>query len=456
MALAPLRLAAAAGVVAVATALYWIKKKSPESGGGGGDDDDGRESYSRRIGSTPMVELRSLSKLTGCRVLAKVEYANPGGTGKDRIALAMIEEAERDGRLRPGGTVVEGTSGSTGISLSALSAARGYRCVIVMPDDQAPEKRRLIEGFGGEVHVVKTAAIANPEHYVNVARRLAEGTPGAVFMNQFETLANYRAHLTATGPEIWRGAAQLCGGGSGGSKGVLGWFFGRRRRRRRRRGGAAAKPGGDDDDDDDDFDDAVHAFVMAAGTGGTIAGVSQYLKARSGGRAAVILADPPGSSLYRYVRSGVCWNAGQAERSLRRHRYDTIAEGIGLDRVTANLALAEIDDAVAVTDQQAVDAAHYLLRHEGLFVGSSSAVNVAATVRFCAAARRRSSSSSAKFNPAPLLPPGAVVVTVLCDSGHRHTSRFWCREKLASDFNLKWPSDKDPDPPAWMLAEGPL
>ena len=181
------------------------------------------------------------------------------------------------------------------------------------------------------------------------------------------------------------------------------------------------------------------------------------------------------SFLPRFVKSGVCWNTGQAERALRKHRYDTIAEGIGLDRVTANVALAAVDDAVAVADQEAVDMAHFLLRHEGLFVGSSSAVNVAATVRYCQArngiaaaaakevARDRggegaspakdeeavgASSSSSPLGP---LPKDAVVVTVLCDSGHRHTSRFWCREKLASDFNLRWPTESVPP---WCRIEG--
>lgn len=373
--------AAIAAAFTVVIALYTWKKRNNQNKQSKVKSNNA--AYTSRIGSTPMVELRSLSKLVGCRILAKVEYSNPGGTGKDRIALAMIEEAERNGSLRENGTIVEGTSGSTGISLSALAAARGYKCIIVMPDDQAPEKRLLMESYGSKVHVVKTAAIANPNHYVNVAQRIASDLPGAVFMNQFETLANFRAHVRSTGPEIWRGA-----------------------------GGR------------------IDAFIMAAGTGGTIAGVSRYLKTRSEGRTLVVLADPPGSSLYHYVKNKVCWNVGQTERNLRMHRYDTIAEGIGLDRVTANLALAEIDDAVAVTDQQAIDTAHHLLRHEGLFVGSSSAVNVAATIDFCSRAN---------------LPSDAVVVTVLCDSGHRHTSRFWCREKAVKKFGLNWPCDSAAD-----------
>ena len=351
-----------------------------------------RKGYASLIGDTPMVELASLSALTGRTILAKAEHRNPGGTGKDRIARAMIEEAEARGLLGPaGGTVVEGTSGSTGIALAALCAAKGYRCVIVMPDDQAEEKRATLRRFGATVQTVRTAAIANPEHYVNQARQLARDTPGAYFTDQFETMANYRAHLLGTGVEILhqaaahvagRAAADGGGGGSGSS-------------------------------------DGVDAFVMSAGTGGTIAGVSRCLKrARPGVK--VVLADPPGSSLYHWVKHGVCWAAGgkQAERKVKKHRYDTIAEGIGLDRITANLAevsaggangksgnsgnsgarpftycrahpnpdslapQAQLDDAVAVSDQEAVFMAHYLMQREGLFVGSSSAMNVVATLKY--------------------------------------------------------------------------
>jgi len=270
-----------------------------------------RKGYASLIGNTPMVELASLSALTGRTILAKAEHLNPGGTGKDRIARAMIEEAEARGLLGPaGGTVVEGTSGSTGIALAALCAAKGYRCVIVMPDDQAEEKRATLRRFGATVQTVRTAAIANPEHYVNQARKLAQDTPGAYFTDQFETMANYRAHLLGTGVEILHQAAAHAAGRAAGAAGAA---------------GASS--------------DGVDAFVMSAGTGGTIAGVSRCLKrARPGVK--VVLADPPGSSLYHWVKHGVCWAAGgkQAERKVKKHRYDTIAEGIGLDRITANLA----------------------------------------------------------------------------------------------------------------------
>uniref|UniRef100_A0A7S2RC68 Tryptophan synthase beta chain-like PALP domain-containing protein n=1 Tax=Rhizochromulina marina TaxID=1034831 RepID=A0A7S2RC68_9STRA len=348
---------------------------------------EARTGYAGLIGGTPLVELRSLSALTGRRILAKAEYLNPGGTGKDRIALAMIEEAERRGQLAPGGTVVEGTSGSTGIALAALCACRGYRCVIVMPDDQSPEKQRLLRQFGAEVLVVRTASISNPQHYVNVARKLAKGEEvaghhlpgGGYFTDQFETLANYHAHVATTGPELWQQTQGQC-----------------------------------------------HAFVMSAGTGGTIAGVSRFLKSKNPG-IKVVLADPPGSSLFHFVKHGVCWAPQQSERTVRRHRYDTIAEGIGLDRLTRNIQEAEIDDAIAVSDQEALYMAHYLLKHEGLLVGSSSAINVVAAIRF-----------------AKEVPPGSTVATVLCDSGQRHLNRFWNPQyATAPPYNLSWPGPNE-------------
>ncbi|KAG5187667.1 putative cysteine synthase [Tribonema minus] len=331
------------------------------------------EGYTGLIGNTPMVRLHSLSDATGCDIFAKVEFLNPGGTGKDRLAAAMIEAAEAAGLLKPGGTVVEGTSGSTGISLASICRARGFRCVIVMPDDQAGEKKAMLETLGATVVQVKTAAIASPEHYVNAARRIAAETLGAVFMDQFETSANFNVHYARTAPEIW------------------------------------SQTGG-----------ALDAFVMGAGTGGSIAGVSAYLKERRRG-IRVYLVDPPGSSLFNRVKFGVCYAAQQAERAVRRHRYDTLAEGIGLDRVTANFAKATIDDAFAISDQEAVTMAHYLLRHEGLLLGSSSAMNAAGAVK---AARQLGS--------------GHTIVTVLCDHGARYASRFWNRA-FVEGRGLQWP-----------------
>lgn len=344
------------------------------------------------VGFTPLVELTSLSHATGCRVLAKAEFLSPGGCQKDRVAQRIIEEAEASGFLRSGGTIVEGTSGNTGISLALAAAARGYRVHIVMPDDQAAEKMQLLQSFGAEVELVRPTSISNPEHYVNVARRRAEefrgqpGGRGAVFADQFESPANFNAHYHGTGPELW----SQCSG-------------------------------------------RLDSFVMSAGTGGTIAGVARFLKEVSQ-EVKVYLADVPGSSLYNKVARGVLYASEQAEQTVRRHRMDTIVEGIGIERLTANFArglpahnggLPGIDAAVRVSDQEALDMAYYLLAHEGIFVGSSAAVNCAAAVKV---ARRRR--------------PGAVIATVLCDGGQRHLSKFYNPTAWA-EFGLSPPVRRD-------------
>ncbi|RLN66729.1 hypothetical protein BBJ29_000047 [Phytophthora kernoviae] len=329
-------------------------------------------SFPGLVGNTPLVELISLSKATGCTILAKAEFLNPGGSSKDRVAKGIVEDAERRGLLKEGGTIIEGTSGSTGISLSLMARARGYKCVIVMPDDQAKEKSQLLEQFGAQVVLVKPASIVNAKHYVNEAKRLAQNTKGGYFTDQFENTANYDSHYATTGPEIWR---QTNG--------------------------------------------EIDAFVMAAGTGGTIAGSSAYLKEQNP-NVQVFLADPPGSSLYNKVRSNVCYAPQQAEKKVRRHRYDTIAEGVGIDRLTENFLLAKVDDAFKVTDQEIVEMSRFLLREEGIFVGSSSGLNCVAAVR---AARK--------------LGPGHTIVTVLCDSGQRHLTKFWNDDHIREDWQLE-------------------
>jgi cysteine synthase A len=308
------------------------------------------------IGNTPLVHLRSLSEATGCTILAKAEFLNPGGSSKDRVALAIVREAEASGALQPGGTLVEATAGSTGVSLALVSRACGYKCLLVAADDVSKEKLRLIRALGADLEVVKPASIANPEHPVNVARRrAAELGAGSVFCDQFDNLANVRAHERTTGEEVW------------------------------------SQTGG-----------RIDAFVMSAGTGGTIAGVSRILKARKPS-CRVLLVDPPGSALYHRVRHGVLYTSQQQERSARRHRYDTIMEGVGCDRITANFAEAHIDDAYKVDDSESVSMARHLLLHEGLFVGGSSAMNCVGAVR---AARQ--------------MGPGHTIVTVLCDGGQRY------------------------------------
>src|SRR5579871_1964249 len=205
------------------------------------------------IGRTPLIRLRSLSAETGCDIYGKAEFMNPGGSVKDRAARAIVLDAERRGVLKPGGTVVEGTAGNTGIGLAHVCNARGYRCVIVMPDNQSPEKYALIEALGAEVRRVRAVPYSDPNHYQKVAGRLGQELPDAIWANQFDNVANRAAHVETTGPEIW-----------------------------------------------EQTDGRIDAFVASSGTGGTIAGISEYLKGRNA-RVRTVLADPPGSALYEYI-----------------------------------------------------------------------------------------------------------------------------------------------------------
>jgi cysteine synthase A len=308
------------------------------------------------VGRTPLIRLRRVSEQTGCEIYGKAEFMNPGGSVKDRAARAIVLDAERRGVLKPGGTVVEGTAGNTGIGLAHVCNARGYRCVIVMPDNQSPEKYALIEALGVQVQRVKTVPYSDPNHYQKVAGRLAEELPNAIWANQFDNTANRRAHLETTGPEIW-----------------------------------------------EQTDGHIDAFVAASGTGGTVAGVSEYLKSRRPGVRTVV-ADPPGSALYEYIRNGVVKATGSG----------SITEGIGIGRITANMQGAPIDDAVHIEDAETVRYVYRLLREEGLFVSSTSGINVAAAVQV-----------------ARDLGPGHTVVTVLCDTGSKYLSRLFNREWLA-------------------------
>jgi cysteine synthase len=317
-----------------------------------------RQGFADAVGNTPLIRLNVLSDATGCEILGKAEFMNPGGSVKDRAARAIIEDAERSGRLQPGYTVVEGTAGNTGIGLAHVCNARGYRCVIVMPDNQAPEKYQIIETLGAEVLRVKTVPYSDPNHYQKVAMRLANELPNAIWANQFDNLANRNAHEQSTGPEIWQ-----------------------------------------------QTEGRLDAFVAATGTGGTLGGVSRYLKSQNP-NVRIALADPQGSSLYHWLRHG----------ELKATGPGSITEGIGIGRVTANLDGSPIDDALHVTDVECVNMVYRLLREEGLFLGSTSGVNVAAAVQL---ARK--------------LGPGHTIVTVLCDTGAKYQSRL---------FNRKWLAEK--------------
>jgi cysteine synthase A len=275
------------------------------------------------IGNTPLIALPKISAAVGRTVLGKAEYLNPGGSVKDRAARGIIEAFEAEGRLRPGGTVVEGTAGNTGIGLALVGNARGYRTIIVMPDDQAEEKYALLRAYGADLRVVEAVPYTNQANYYHEARRVAESIPGAVWANQFENTANRDAHERTTGPEI------------------------------------LAQTGG-----------RIDAFVAAAGTGGTIAGAGRALKAHDAA-IRVVLCDPYGSALFSYVKTGELAVEG-----------DSNAEGIGIKRLVANFAGAPVDDAIRVDDRTMVEMAHWLLREEGLFVGGSAALNVAGAARY--------------------------------------------------------------------------
>ena len=275
------------------------------------------------IGKTPMIRINSLSEETGCEILGKAEFMNPGGSVKDRAALWMIEEAEKSGALTPGGTVVEGTAGNTGIGLAHVCNNRGYETIIYMPDNQSQEKVNLLRTLGAEVRVVPTVPYANDMNFQKQAGRFAATLENAIWANQFDNTANSLAHYESTGPEIW-----------------------------------------------DQTNGGVDAFTCAVGTGGTLAGTSLYLKEQSA-NVKIVLADPMGSALYNWVTTG--------EATMTPG--PSMTEGIGNSRVTRNLAPAQIDDAVQVDDQEMVDMVYRLLHQEGWFFGSSSGINLGAAVK---------------------------------------------------------------------------
>jgi cysteine synthase A len=274
------------------------------------------------IGHTPLVRLNGASEAAGCEILAKCEFMNPGGSVKDRAALAIITDAEERGALEPGGIVVEGTAGNTGIGLALVGNARGYRTIIVMTDTQSREKQDTLRALGAELVLVAPTAYSNPAHYVHTSRRIAEETPGAFWANQFDNTANRLAHIRTTAPEIW------------------------------------AQTGG-----------KVDGFTCAAGTGGTIAGVGLGLKEYNND-IVIGLTDPYGAALYNYYAHGEL----KAEGS-------SVAEGIGQSRITANLEGAPIDTQFRVSDEEGLAQAFALLEQEGLCVGLSSGINVAGAIR---------------------------------------------------------------------------
>lgn len=273
------------------------------------------------IGNTPMVRLAGPSEATGCDIFAKCEFANPGASVKDRAALFIVNDAEERGLLKPGGTIVEGTAGNTGIGLALVANAKGYKSIIVMPETQSREKMDTLRALGAELVTVPAAAYSNPGHFVHTSRRLAEETEGAIWANQFDNIANRKAHIVGTAEEIW---TQMEG--------------------------------------------RIDGFICAAGTGGTIAGVGLGLKAHDEG-VAIGLADPHGAALYNYYAHGEL----KAEGS-------SVAEGIGQGRITANLDGAPIDTQFRISDEEGLLWVRRLLAEEGLCLGLSSGINVAGAV----------------------------------------------------------------------------
>lgn len=331
---------------------------------------DIRNGFIDSIGRTPLIRLKGPSEATGCNILGKAEFLNPGGSVKDRAALAIVQDAIERGQLRPGGTIVEGTAGNTGIGLALVGNAMGFRTVIVMPETQSQEKKDMLRLCGADLRLVPAVPFKDPGNYVHVSRRIAEELAqtepnGAIWANQFDNLANREGHRRTTGPEIWQ-----------------------------------------------QTDGKIDAFTCATGTGGTLAGIALALKERNPD-VKIVLADPMGSALYAWKKTGELKAEG-----------NSITEGIGQGRVTANLADAPIDDAVQVTDEEALPVVFDLLKNEGLVLGGSSGINIVAAMKV-----------------ARLLGPGHTIVTILCDYGTRYQSKL---------FNPSFLREKGLPVPDWL------
>jgi cysteine synthase len=328
------------------------------------------DGFVESIGNTPLIRLRRASEETGCVILGKAEFMNPGGSVKDRAAWAIIKDAEEKGRLRPGGVIVEGTAGNTGIGLALVGNARGYRTVIVIPETQSQEKKDMLRLCGAELREVPAVPYRDPNNYVRLSGRLAEELAqsepnGAIWANQFDNVANRQGHFETTGPEIW-----------------------------------------------EQTEGKVDAFICSVGSGGTLAGAGMYLKER---RKDVVIgiADPMGAALYNFYKHGELKAEG-----------DSITEGIGQGRITANLEDVTMDAAFQIPDAEALPIVFDLIREEGLCLGGSSGINVAGAIRL-----------------ARELGPGHTIVTVLCDGGARYMGRM---------FNPAFLREKGLPTPDWL------
>ena len=322
------------------------------------------------VGNTPLMKLRKASELTGCNILGKAEFLNPGGSVKDRAAKAIILDAEKRGLLRPGGLVVEGTAGNTGIGLALVGNSLGYRTLIVIPDTQSQEKKDMLRLCGAELREVPAVPYRNENNYVKVSGRIADELSktepnGVIWANQFDNIANRKGHYETTGPEIF-----------------------------------------------EQTDGKVDGFICAVGTGGTLAGTGLYLKERNP-ELVIGLADPLGAALHSFYTTGELSSCG-----------DSITEGIGQGRITANLEGANVDYSFQIPDEEALPICFDLLKEEGLCLGGSSGINVAGAIRL-----------------AEEIGPGKTIVTILCDSGVRYQSKL---------FNPLFLKEKGLPHPDWL------
>jgi cysteine synthase A len=331
---------------------------------------DTRSGFVGSIGNTPLIRLNRISDMTGCEILAKAEFMNPGGSVKDRAALAIVLDAEKKGDLKPGGTIVEGTAGNTGIGLALVGNALGYRTVIVIPDTQSQEKKDMLRLCGADLREVPAVPFKNPDNFVHVSRRLAEDLAktepaGAIWANQFDNLANRQGHIDLTGPEIFE------------------------------------QTGG-----------KVDGFICAVGTGGTLSGVGIALKERNPD-IKIGLADPMGAAIFNYFKHGELKSSG-----------NSITEGIGQGRITANIEGMPIDEMYQIPDEEWLPIVFDLLKLDGFCVGGSSGVNVAGAIKL-----------------AKDMGPGHTIVTILCDSGTRYQSKM---------FNPSFLKEKGLPAPDWL------
>jgi cysteine synthase A len=331
---------------------------------------DFRQGFVDTIGNTPLIKLKKASELTGCTILGKAEFLNPGGSVKDRAALAIIQDAEEKGQIRRGGLIVEGTAGNTGIGLALVGNARGYKTLIIIPETQSQEKKDMLRLAGAELREVPALPYKDPGNYVrvseSVAEELKESNPnGVIWANQFDNVANRKGHYRTTGPEIWK-----------------------------------------------QTDGKVDGFVCAVGTGGTLAGISMFLKEQNP-NIKIGLADPEGAALYSYFKTGELKSSGSS-----------ITEGIGQGRITKNVDGTPVDFPFQIPDAEALPIVFDLLREEGLCLGGSSGINVAGAIRL-----------------AKELGPGHTIVTVLCDFGTRYQSKL---------FNPAFLLSKGLPTPGWL------